>query len=115
VTRSEQETETIRLMLGIYCKAHHGGRKQLCEACQGLLAYTRARAARCPHGENKPTCRLCQIHCFKPDKREQIQAVMRYAGPRMLLHHPVHAMAHLARERKSRNPDQDETGDAGEK
>jgi hypothetical protein len=27
--------------------------------------------------------------------REQIRQVMRYAGPRMLLHHPIHAVLHL--------------------
>lgn len=27
--------------------------------------------------------------------REQIKAVMRYAGPRMLLHHPILALFHM--------------------
>jgi hypothetical protein len=31
--------------------------------------------------------------------REQVKVVMRYAGPRMLLHHPLLALRHLIRAR----------------
>ncbi|MDR2525428.1 MAG: nitrous oxide-stimulated promoter family protein, partial [Oscillospiraceae bacterium] len=33
--------------------------------------------------------------CYRADMREKIRAVMRYAGPRMLLHHPVMAIRHF--------------------
>ena len=46
------------------------------------------RLAKCPYQEDKTTCAKCPVHCYKPSRREQIRAVMRYAGPRMLLRHP---------------------------
>ena len=46
----------------------------------------------------KPTCRLCPIHCYKREMKERMRQVMRYAGPRMLLYHPLIALRHLWRE-----------------
>ena len=37
-----------------------------------------------------------QVHCYKPAMREQIRAVMRWAGPRMLPVHPVLSVKHVA-------------------
>ena len=49
---------------------------------------------RCPFGEEKTTCARCPVHCYKPAMRERVRAVMRYAGPRMLLRHPILALQH---------------------
>jgi hypothetical protein len=49
----------------------------------------------CPFQAGKTTCAKCPIHCYKPDMREQVRTVMRYAGPRMLLRHPILALWHL--------------------
>lgn len=43
----------------------------------------------------KKNCNQCPNHCYAPDKREEIRAVMRFSGPRMLLVHPVAAIRHL--------------------
>jgi hypothetical protein len=82
-------------MIGLYCRAQHGGVRVPCQACAELLAYAQARLDACPHTEDKPTCARCPVHCYKPSMREQIRAVMRNAGPRMLRHHPVLAVLHL--------------------
>lgn len=87
--------KTIEAMIRIYCHDHHDTRGTLCETCQELLDYARQRLDKCPFGEDKPTCSKCTIHCYKPDMRERITAVMRYAGPRMMSRHPVLAMHHL--------------------
>ena len=76
----------------------------MCDACAALLDYAKARLARCPYGEDKPTCRQCQIHCYKPAERERVKEVMRYAGPRLLLRGDVGALAHLLRDRWLRKP-----------
>ena len=55
------------------------------------------RLARCVHGDEKPTCRRCTIHCYDADHRERIRAVMCYAGPRMVLRHPIDAIQHALR------------------
>jgi len=70
----------------------------LCPNCQKLLNYAIARLSNCPFGNNKTTCRKCTVHCYRTDMRENIIAVMKYSGPRMLLHNPVAAIRHLLSE-----------------
>jgi predicted amidophosphoribosyltransferase len=91
----KRERKTIEAMIRLYCRDHHGGEGELCSECEELLDYALARLDRCPFRENKPTCAKCPVHCYKPDMREQVRAVMRYAGPRMLRRHPVLAVLHL--------------------
>ena len=45
--------------------------------------------------ENKTFCSNCKTHCYQTQMRERIRQVMRYSGPRMLLHHPVMAVRHV--------------------
>jgi hypothetical protein len=92
--RLDREKRTIRVMIGIYCRAHHGGCRELCAECRELLDYALARLDRCPFGEEKTPCAQCPIHCYKPAMRERVRDVMRYAGPRMLLRHPILALRH---------------------
>lgn len=96
-TRIEKEKQTVELMIRIYCR-HKEGHGKLCKECRELLEYAEARLSKCPFGEQKRTCRLCSIHCYKPAMRTRMQEVMRYAGPRMLLYHPIKALIHLWRE-----------------
>ena len=89
--RIEREQRTVSLMIGLYCRKHHGSRKgELCAECATLREYAAERLRRCPHGEKK-----CPIHCYRPDMKERIRKVMRYSGPRMILHYPVAALRHL--------------------
>ena len=67
----------------------------LCPQCQELLTYAHQRLERCKFGNEKPSCTRCSVHCYKPAMRQQIRQVMRYSGPRMLLHNPVLAIRHL--------------------
>ena len=67
----------------------------LCPQCQALLDYAHQRLEHCKFGEDKPSCTRCPVHCYKPAMREQIRQVMRYSGPRMLLHDPIMAIRHL--------------------
>jgi hypothetical protein len=67
----------------------------LCPNCRALLDYAYERLKKCPFQGDKPTCAKCPIHCYRLAEREQIRAVMRYAGPRMLLHRPWLAIHHL--------------------
>ena len=67
-----------------------------------MLEYARQRRDRCPHGDNKPFCSNCPIHCYKPEMKERMRLVMRYAGPRMLLYHPIAALRHLWQEHAKR-------------
>ncbi len=92
--RIRRERATIGNMIGIYCEGNHGG-EGLCTECRGLLEYASARLAVCLHAEDKPTCSNCSTHCYAVARREQIKAVMRYSGPRMLFSHPIQALSHM--------------------
>ena len=95
------EARTVGVMIRIFCRAHHGARKDLCTDCAGLLAYADQRIAKCPFGYDKPVCNPCTVHCYKPEMRERIKLAMRYAGPRMIGRHPILAIRHLIRSGKS--------------
>ena len=94
--RLRRELRTIEAMIAIRCAALHGGRRsRLCAECAELDAYARLRLDRCPFGPEKPTCANCQVHCYRPEMRERVREVMRFAGPRMLARHPWLALMHL--------------------
>jgi len=93
-SRIDRESNTVAAMIRLYCGKHHSC-DALCPECTELLDYARARLDKCPYQEGKTTCVKCPVHCFKPDMRERIRAVMRYSGPRMLYRHPIMAILHL--------------------
>ena len=93
--RLQRERRTIGAMIAIYCRGHHpAATERPCAECGELLAYAMARLDRCVFGGRKPACAKCPIHCYKPAMRQRVRAVMRYAGPRMLLRHPWLALCH---------------------
>lgn len=102
--RLRRECRTIQAMIAIYCRDQHGGGGGLCPGCSELLEYATVRLERCPFGEEKPTCVNCPVHCYQPERREQVRAVMRHAGPRMLLRHPLLAIFHLIDGRRPAPP-----------
>ena len=59
------------------------------------MGYATRRLDRCVFGDDKPTCANCTVHCYSEAMREQVRAVMRYAGPRMLRRHPILAIRHV--------------------
>jgi hypothetical protein len=82
-------------MIRICCYGQHRMREGLCQECEDLLQYAIGRLEKCPFQVSKPTCADCPIHCYRPSMREDIRAVMTYAGPRMLYRHPILAVRHL--------------------
>lgn len=96
VPRLRKEAETIRVMTGEYCAHFHGtDGRTLCPSCAAFLAYALKRLACCPYGGEKPVCGKCRIHCYKPAERETARRIMRWAGPRLILKHPVMAIEHV--------------------
>ncbi|MBP1638596.1 MAG: hypothetical protein H6Q17_179 [Bacteroidetes bacterium] len=90
----ECEAETLRTMIGIYCKQKHK-QSELCDACRSLLTYAEQRLSKCPFAPDKPFCKHCTIHCYKPQARKEIRRVMRYASPRMIFHYPWLTIKHV--------------------
>lgn len=106
--RIRREKVTVAHMILVYCRGMHpeaekrnsirgikNSCSQLCEDCYALYEYSQKRLTYCRFGEEKTTCANCPIHCYASQEREEIKQVMRYAGARMLLKHPLLAFRHL--------------------
>lgn len=101
--KREREKRMVGEMIALWCHAEHGTRgDELCPECAELAAYARERSERCPFMEEKTFCSNCRVHCYAPAMREKIRAVMRFAGPRMVFHHPVAALRHVYETRAER-------------
>lgn len=102
--RRAREKRTISQMVALYCAGNHpaGARTEtahcgepVCPDCKAIDDYCVQRTDRCRQMGTKTSCEECPYHCYAPAERERIRAVMRYAGPRMLRHHPIAAVRHL--------------------
>jgi hypothetical protein len=94
--RIERERRTIAAMIAIYCRDHHGTeRARDCPDCTELLRYANQRLDVCVFGETKMPCNACTVHCYSDSRRGRIVEVMRYAGPRMPLRHPLLGIMHF--------------------
>ena len=87
-------------MIEIYCHGRHDQAVGLCTECEQLYSYAMQRIDKCPFKQNKPVCAKCTVHCYKPKMREEVRNVMRYAGPRMPLSHPIMTIMHYLDEMK---------------
>lgn len=81
-------------MVGIYCHKHLHQCKMPEEYAE-LIEYSWQRLDYCRYGERKPACKDCPVHCYKPEMREKMQKVMRWAGPRIAFYSPCAALRHI--------------------
>ena len=97
--KRQKEQYVVEEMIRLYCRKNHGKEGHasggMCPECQKLADYAKQRSQKCPFMEQKTFCANCKVHCYKPEMREKIRAVMRFSGPRMLLYHPILAIWHL--------------------
>ncbi len=97
------EIDVMMEMIALYCHGQgHANRTDeqddtpaLCPDCRSLLNYARTRIVRCPRMDVKSFCSACPVHCYASDMRARIREVMRYSGPRMLLHRPIMTLHHI--------------------
>ena len=99
--KREREKDMVSQMISLYCRKNHHT-KELCPDCAALADYARQRSDKCPFMESKTFCSNCTVHCYRPEMREKIRAVMRFSGPRMMFHHPVAAVRHLIETKKEK-------------
>lgn len=96
--KRQDEIRIVTQMIRLYCHGQHRGAVRdaggLCSKCRALSDYAAKRTAVCPFMETKTFCSACSVHCYAPEMKERIREVMRYAGPRMLLHHPAATIRH---------------------
>lgn len=95
--RIAEERKVVDMMVRLYCR-HKEGNAILCCECAEILEYANRRLSACQFGNKKPTCHKCPVHCYAPAQRERIKSIMRWAGPRMLIYHPIAAIKHIFRE-----------------
>lgn len=94
--KRQREMALVSEMIKLYCHKNHGMKEEeLCPECNELLNYAQERSRRCPFMKTKTFCSNCKVHCYKPQMRERIRAVMRFSGPRMLWHHPLMVTWHV--------------------
>ncbi len=97
----------------LYCDGLHGQRSRapvrlrhvdvaavcgapvlVCATCRKLLQHAFVKRISCPL-EPKPACKHCPAHCYAPSYREQMRAVMRYSGRRLVLSGRLDYLWHL--------------------
>ena len=101
--RRKREKLVVSQMITIYCAGHHPAASRtktahcgaICPDCAELDRFAVARTQRCRKMETKTSCNKCEHHCYSPQMQQRIRDVMRYAGPRMLYHHPIAAIRHM--------------------
>lgn len=77
------EKKTLTAMIKIYCGSVHNQEVQ-CNDCTELNKYSLQRIDHCRFGSEKPTCKNCHVHCYSPERKEEITKIMRFSGPVML-------------------------------
>lgn len=92
--KKDYEKMIVKQMIEIYCKNKHK-ETQLCPSCKSILLYAQSRIDNCPFIETKGFCRNCTVHCYSKDRQEQIRAIMRYSGPRLIITHPLLTLNHI--------------------
>jgi hypothetical protein len=93
--RLNRELVTVKAMIRLYCRMQHGTKHDLCNNCSELFQYASTKIDRCMFHENKPACQECVVHCYAKEQRERIKIIMRFAGPRMMFHHPYLGIMHF--------------------
>lgn len=102
LTRRElKDLKILALFTAVYCAAHHDGPRAapdvgdaqlrrlplhkypVCAECSAFLGYAFERRLRCPL-EEKPACKHCPVHCYKPGHRERVREIMRFSGRHLI-------------------------------
>ncbi len=99
--RECKDLKVLALFTAVYCREHHPGPRRplsldarslgvlppdkypVCPVCAEFLIYAFDRRIRCPLVD-KPSCKHCQIHCFRPGHRETVREIMRFSGRYLL-------------------------------
>lgn len=111
--KMNRELRTLSRFIQIYCDDLHAGELRqpvamrtvnveevcrrevvLCPSCSKLLQHAFTKRMNCPM-DPKPMCKKCPKHCYAPEYRQQIRAVMRHSGKKMLLRGRIDYLLHL--------------------
>ncbi len=96
----DKETKDLRvlaLFTHVFCAAHHAehvrapvalelpktSSYRYCADCADFLRYAIERRRRCPL-DPRPSCKHCEVHCYRPGHRERVREIMRYSGKALI-------------------------------
>jgi hypothetical protein len=101
---TDKELKDLKILAhftSVYCRVHHQSEKQpvvtddaelkrlplrnypVCTECRDFLLYAFERRLRCPL-EEKPVCKHCHVHCYRPGHREKVREIMRFSGQHLI-------------------------------
>lgn len=102
LTRREiKDLRILALFTAVWCRKHHSApraplpttdpalapvgleRYPVCAECATFLAYACERRLRCPL-EEKPACKHCPVHCYKPVYRQRVREIMAFSGRHLI-------------------------------
>ena len=92
------EKDIVKWMIEYYCSCNHNT-AGICDECSDLLNYAVKRNDNCLHGNNKPVCSVCEIHCYSATYRDRIREVMKFSGPRILYRKPLWGVMYLVKKK----------------
>jgi hypothetical protein len=76
---------------------------ELCPQCFEMVVRAEKHASRCPHMAYKTFCHSCPLPCYSKSHLEEIAQMMRFSGPRLMLHNPLIALRYIREAVKARN------------
>lgn len=105
--RREKKHMISAKMIETYCRGNKHTSKDdpVCDKCQQVMDYSQFRTSKCPYIKKTLFCVNCPTPCYKPDMKEEMRKVMKYAGPRFLFKHPIYFIHHVYTDYTGRSRD----------
>ncbi len=110
--QEQKDLKVLALFTSVYCRCKHGGDKAplvlqgpewqglkierypCCSECRDFLGYAFMRRLRCPL-DPKPSCKHCEIHCYRTGHRERVREIMRFSGQYLVKRGRIDLLWHL--------------------
>lgn len=102
LTRKEiKDLKVLLQFTAVYCSQKHSDKRTaivtdepglqtlplhkypVCNECRDFVIYAFERRLRCPL-EEKPVCKHCKVHCYKPGHRQKVREIMRFSGQHLI-------------------------------
>ncbi len=93
--KTEFKKRVVSEMIGIYCRAKHKSRGDLCKDCKELEIYSNKKTDNCRNKNEKIICKNCSTQCYSKEMKKRIQEVMRFSGIRYFIRKPIAVIRYM--------------------